>query len=123
MNLQKIKEILMAEVIAGNSLKREIEIIYACDLMSDVLSCVHIRVSSLLLTNLIHSQAVRTAGMVEIPVICFVQGKKPGSQTIELAKKNDIVLLSTYFSLYEASGRLYKEGIPGWCVEEHRGRR
>ena len=119
MTLGKIKEILRAEVIVGSSLEREIETICACDLMSDVLACVEIRSGSLLLTNLTHSQAVRTAEIAEIPAICFVRGGKPGSQAIELADKNSIVLLSTSFSLYEASGRLYGEGMPG--CSEHRG--
>ncbi|MFQ6066543.1 MAG: hypothetical protein ACE5K3_04605 [bacterium] len=116
MNLGKIKEILRADLIVGSSLEREIEMICACDLMSDVLTCVPIRSSTLLLTNLTHAQTVRTAEIAEVPVICFVRGRKPESQTIELAEKNSIVLLSTSFSLYEASGRLYREGIPG-CSE------
>jgi len=113
MNLAKIKEILKADLIVGSSLEREIKVICACDLMSDVLTCVGTRSHSLLLTNLIHPQAVRTAEIAEIPVICFVRGKEPQDLTMDLAKKNSIVLLSTSFSLYEASGRLYKEGLPG----------
>lgn len=116
MNLGKIKEILGADAIAGSSLDREIEMICASDLMSEVLSCVQMGSNSLLLTNLTHSQTVRTAEIAEIPAICFVRGRRPESQTIELAKKNNIGLLSTSFSLYEASGRLYREGIPG-CSE------
>lgn len=120
MKLGKIKEILEAKVIIGGSLNRETEMICACDLMSDVLSCVQIQFKSLLLTNLTHPQAVRTAEIAEIPVVCFVRGKKPPDATIDLAKRNAIVLLSTSFSLYEASGRLYKEGLPGCsqCREE-----
>lgn len=113
MKLVKIKEILKADVIVGSFLDREIEMICACDLMSDVLSCVQIPSSSLLLTNLAHSQTVRTAEIAEIPAICFTRGRSPEAQTIELAEKNKIVLLSTSFSLYEASGRLYREGISG----------
>lgn len=116
MNVGKIKEILRAEVIVGGSLGREIEMVCACDVMSEVLSCAQIRSNSLLLTNLTHSQTVRTAEIAEISAICFVRGRQPESQTVELAKKNNIVLLSTHFSLYEASGRLYREGIPG-CSE------
>ncbi|TES84946.1 hypothetical protein E3J95_05685 [Candidatus Aerophobetes bacterium] len=116
MNLGRIREILRADAIAGTSLDREIEMVCACDVMSEVLSCAQIRSNSLLLTNLTHSQTVRTAEIAEISAICFVRGRKPDSQTLELAKKNDIVLLSTSFSLYESSGRLYREGIPG-CSE------
>jgi len=121
MNLGKIKEILKADVIVGASLEREIKMICACDLMSDVLSCVQIQFKSLLLTNLTHPQTVRTAEMAEIPVICYTRGKKPEDPTMDLAKKIGIVLLSTSFSLYEASGQLYKEGLPG-CSEYREAR-
>lgn len=121
MNLVEIKEILEAKVIVGASLEREIEMVYAGDLMSDVLTYVGIWSHSLLLTNLTHSQTVRTAEMAEIPVICFVRGKRPRDLTIDLAEKNGIMLLSTSFSLYEASGRLYKEGLPG-CSEYREAR-
>ena len=116
MNLQKIRDLLGAEVIVGKSLDREIAMVCACDLMSDVLSCIQVRYKSLLLTNLSHPQTVRTAEMAEIPVICFARGKKPDYQTIELAKKNSILLLSTEFSMYEASGLLYGKKVPG-CSE------
>lgn len=116
MKLGKIKEILKADLIVGSSLETEIKIICACDLMSDVLSCIQIQSSSLLLTNLTHPQVVRTAEMAEIPAICFMRGKKPQDLTMDLAKKNGIVLLSSSFSLYEASGQLYEEGLPG-CSE------
>ncbi len=113
MKLGKIKEILKADLIVGSSLEIEIKIICACDLMSDVLSCIQIQSSSLLLTNLTHPQVVRTAEMAEIPAICFVRGKKPQDLTMELASKNGIILLSSSSSLYEASGQLYKKGLAG----------
>ena len=113
MKLEKIREILKADLIVGSSLEIEIKMVYACDLMSDVLTCVGIRSHSLLLTNLTHLQAVRTAEMAEIPAICFVRGKKPQDLTMDLAKKNDIVLLSSPSSLYEASGQLYEKGLAG----------
>lgn len=116
MNLAKIKEILRADLIVASSLETRIKIVCACDLMSDVLSCVQIQSGSLLLTNLAHIQTVRTAEMAEIAVICFMRGKKPQDLAIDLARKNGIALLSSPISLYEASGLLYKKGLPG-CGE------
>ncbi len=116
MNLGKIKEILRADTIVGSSLEEEIRMVCACDLMSDVLYCVQPGFRPLLLTNLTHPQTVRTAEMADIPAICFTRGKRPEKSTVDIAKTNSIVLLSTSFSLYEASGRLYKEGLPG-CSE------
>ena len=114
MNLAKIKEILRADLIVASSLEIRIRMVCACDLMSDVLSYAKIQSGSLLLTNLAHTQAVRTAEMAEIAAVCFMRGKRPQSLAIDLARKNGIALLSSPISLYEASGLLYKKGLPGW---------
>ena len=49
--------------------------------------------------------------MVDATAVCFMRGKKPTDDTIRLAKGKDIVLMSTELSTYEASGRLYKNGL------------
>lgn len=114
MKLKEIKEILKAEIIYGEEfLNKEIKKVAASDLMSDVLS--FSKPDSLLLTGLTNSQVIRTAEMSEIGIICFVRGKKPQSDVIELAKKKNIPLLLTKFSMYEACGRLYIKGLP--CCE------
>ena len=112
MKLSEIVGILQAEVLYGKDLDR-INIERACgsDLMSDVL-CYSMR-GSLLLTGLTNPQAVRTAEMSEIAAVCFVRGKKPPSETVELARKNDIPLLLSADSMYLACGKLYSAGILG----------
>ena len=112
MTLEKIIEILKAEVLVGSdSLQMEIKIGCGCDLMSDVLAFV--KPGSLLLTGLTNPQSVRTAEMSDIKAICFVRGKKPGRDTIELAKKSSIPLLLTPLPLFEACGKLYNAGMIG----------
>jgi hypothetical protein len=104
--LEEIVKILEAQVLLDEGwLRGKIETIYCSDLMSDILSFSDSR--SLLLTGLINPQIIRTAEMVEIRVICFVHNKLPHEDTIELAKQDEIVQLSTKFSMYEACGRLY----------------
>ncbi len=115
MTLERIKEILSAEVLVGSdALQIEISIGCGCDLMSDVLSFV--KPGSLLLTGLTNPQSVRTAEMSDIKAICFVRGKKPGRDTVELAKKGGIPLLLTPLPLFEACGKLYNAGLSG-CSE------
>ena len=115
MNLQTVKEILDAEVIVGHdALQMEIKMGCGCDLMSDVLAFV--KSGSLLLTGLTNKQVVRTAEMSDIKAICFVRGKKPDSETIELAKNKHIPLLLTPLPLFEACGKLYNVGLAG-CSE------
>ena len=83
----------------------------ACDMLSDVLRCVSGE-KAILLTNLTHAQTVRVAEMVDATAVCFMRGKKPADDVISLAREKGIVLLSTELSTYEASGRLYNNGLP-----------
>jgi predicted transcriptional regulator len=115
MILEKIKEILKAEVIDGaDNLQMEIKMGCGCDLMSDVLA--FIKPGSLLLTGLTNPQVIRTAEMADIKAICFVRGKKPDRETVELAKSKNVPLLLINLPMFEACGKLYKEGLVG-CSE------
>ncbi|UCF99046.1 MAG: hypothetical protein JSV89_05785 [Spirochaetaceae bacterium] len=110
MKFSEIIEILRAEVLYGEDLDRlEIERACGSDLMSDVL-CQSMQ-GSLLLTGLTNPQVVRTAEMSEISAICFVRGKRPPVETLELARKNQLPLLICKFSMYLACGKLYAAGL------------
>ena len=115
MKLSAIREILGAAVLTGesNSKLQEVEISTACgsDLMSDVLAFV--KDQSLLLTGLINSQVIRTAEMMDIVAICFVRGKVPPADVVELAGERGIALISTELPLYVACGKLYEQGLGG----------
>jgi hypothetical protein len=112
MKLSQIADILQAETLVGGDLNR-IEIASACgsDLMSDVLCFSKSR--GLLLTGLTNPQSVRTAEMSEIAAVCFVRGKRPPAETMELARKNKIPLLLTDRSMFAACGMLYAAGLEG----------
>jgi predicted transcriptional regulator len=112
MNLGEIRDILEATVIAcDEALVQEVEVVSSGDLMSDVLTSV--TPGALLLTGLVNFQVVRTAEMAEVGAVCFVRGKMPQDDVIEMARSKGLPLLATKLSLYEASGRLYEKGIPG----------
>jgi len=112
MTLQEIKEILNAEIIVGaDDLQMEIRMACGSDLMSDVLAFA--KAGALILTGLTNLQVVRTAEAVDIKAICFVRGKKPGKETIELAESSNIPLLSITLPMFEACGKLYNAGLPG----------
>jgi hypothetical protein len=80
------------------------------DLMSDALSFA--KDGCVLLTGMVYQHVVRTAEVIDIPCIVFVRGKKPTPDVIELAEKCGITLMTCKFTLYEACGMLYKEGLP-----------
>jgi len=109
--VSEIRDILEAEIVVGDELEKVLDSACACDLLSDVLRCT--TKGSILLTNLTHQQTVRVADMVDAFAICFMRGRKPQKDTIELARKKGIVLLSTNLTTYEASGRLYQKSFPG----------
>lgn len=110
MQLSQVKDILKAKALCGDEhLDRDIEMVCGCDLMSDVLA--YIKADSLLLTGLTNIQVVRTAEMAEVTAVCFVRGKEPPIDTIKLAAEKGVPLLKTDLSMYEACGRLYKEGL------------
>ncbi|MFN3820698.1 MAG: hypothetical protein ACK4OO_00065 [bacterium] len=94
-----------------NQVDTNIDIPYGCgcDLMSDVLS--FIKPGSILLTGLNNPQTIRTAEIAEIRAVCLVRGKVPNREMIELAKERGICLLSCNYTLFEACGILYQQGL------------
>jgi hypothetical protein len=112
MDLKTVLTLLAGEIVSRQpDLGRVVTRGAAADLMSDVLTFAH--PDSLLLTGLINPQVVRTAEMAGIRAIVFVRGKHPPPETISLAEKTGISLLTTRYTMYEACGRLYQSGLPG----------
>jgi len=103
MTLEEARKILDAEVIVGADLmSREIQMACGSDLMSDVLSFV--KSDYLLLTGL----------TTDLAAICFVRGKRPDEDTVSIAEAKNIPLLTTPVSMFEACGRLWKQGLRGF---------
>ena len=116
MKLRDVKDILAAEVIVGEEhLDLEVKTAFGADLMSDVLAFA--KAGSILLTGLTNSHVIRTANILDIAAIILVRGKKPSTETINLARELKIPLLTTKYILFETAGRLYTKGIVG-CLEK-----
>ena len=110
MRLSKIAEVLEAEVISGKHLlDREIPCAFSCDLISDILKCTIEQ--TLLLTGLTNPQILRTAEMIDLLGIVIVRGKKLPKDVIEEAEIEKIPIMGTKFTMFEASGRLFKAGL------------
>lgn len=110
MKLSEIKEILNAEVLTGEEfIGKEVYSACGCDLMSDVLAFV--KDKAVLLTGLMNPQVIRTAEMMDIETVIFVRGKKPDDAIVGMAKMKDIVVMTTEYPLYVASGILYSAGL------------
>jgi len=110
MTIIEAQKAIEAEIVEGTG-RDNVEILSACgaDLMSDVMAFVKDQV--LLLTGLINIQVIRTATLMDIEAICFVRGKAPSQDMIDMARDNGIVLLRTKLPLYLACGKLYAAGV------------
>lgn len=112
MEINKITKILEAEVLTGKELRNvEVKVGGGSDLVSDILS--FSSPDGILLTGLTTLQVLYAADAVDTRVICFVRGKQPPEELIELAKEKKIVILKTNLHMFESCGRLYKAGLPG----------
>lgn len=110
MRISVLRDLLEARVLCGGErLEEDITQIFASDMMSDVLACpdeIHC-----LLTGLINQQVIRTADMMDIPLVVFVRGKCPTEEVVEMARQRDMVVLLTNCRMFSACGRLYEAGL------------
>lgn len=100
-------------IAVSNRIDMDLEVYkgVGADLMSDVLRFGG--EGMLLVTGLTNPQVIRTAEMVGIPALLFVRAKLPPPETVALAQEAGIALLATQFTMYESSGLLYANGLPG----------
>ena len=112
MKISEVKELLDAEVLCcEEDLETELCSACGCDMMSDVLA--YVKNQAVLLTGLVNPQVITTAEMMDMRCIVFVRSKRPTEDMLRLAAETDLVLLATRFTLFEACGRLYLNGLRG----------
>jgi len=116
MTLSALAETLSAKVLHSSEeqLHQEVVTVAASDLMSDILA--RLGTPDVMLTGLATLQTVRTSAVAGIKAAVIVRGKPLEEKLIELAREEDIVLMSTDLSLFEASGRLYAAGMRSAAV-------
>lgn len=103
-------EVLDGQYFCGKDLADQtIEAACGADLMSDVMAFVKERV--LLLTGLVNPQVIRTAELLDIKAICFVRGKHPSLDMLDMATHAGIVLAGTKRPMYISCGTLYEAGL------------
>jgi len=110
--LREMIDLLDAEVFVGHD-KLDLDITKAgcSDSMSDVQMIG--QAGMLLLTGQTNPHAIQTAHNVGIAAVIIVRGKRPLSETVQLAKELQMPLLSTKYILFETAGRLYSKGVVG----------
>jgi len=112
MTLAEVKEILQAELLTSDSnLSLQVRSACASDMMSDVLAFTE--PDALLITGLTNQQTLRTVEIADAVAVVFVRGKYPDYETITLANKKKIPLMTTEFCMYDACGLLFNKGLCG----------
>ncbi len=110
MTIKEIAELLDARLLCGeDKADLEIEVAFASDLMSDVLTLIDDNV--LLITGLTNTQVLRTAEMSNIQCIIFARNKVVGEDLIALARENEIAIISCKYSVFKTCGILYGAGV------------
>ncbi len=94
---------------SGADLERDVTGGCGADLMSDVLA--YSLPDAVLLTGLCSTQVVRTAQMADVAAIVFVRGKQPTQDTVALANREGIPLITSRYGMFELCGRLYAAGL------------
>lgn len=110
MTIKQISELLEAKVLCGTDrLDEENDIVFASDLMSDVLTLGDY--NPVILTGLCNMQTIRTCEMGNLDVIVLVRKKKATEEMIEEAEEEGMVLMECDYSMFKACGILYAAGL------------
>jgi predicted transcriptional regulator len=110
MKIKELCKLVEGIVICGEEhMESNVDRAFASDLMSDVLT---VKTNEfILITGLANLQAIRTAEMSDTPYIMICRGKEVTKEMLELAVENDILIISSPFSMFKCSGILYSAGL------------
>jgi DRTGG domain. len=109
MNACQVSELIKGRVLFEPPLPGNYTRAFASDLMSDVLRF-HME-NTVLITGLCSMQAVRTAEISNISCIIFARDKQVTDDMMELAKEHDIAIITAGATMFEISGKLYRNGL------------
>ena len=112
MKIDEIKNTLKAKVLCcENAMENFIVAGGSADLLDEILYAA--AKDCVLLTGSVTLDSLRKAKVAGIGAVVMVRGKAPDKKILNLASKSNITVLSTDFSLFVASGRLYTAGLRG----------
>ena len=88
---------------------RNLEGVYISDMVSDVMAGA--KSGNLWLTVQTHKSIVPAANLVDVAAIIITGGKQVPAETIDLASRYDIAILSSELPTFQLVGKLYELGI------------
>lgn len=110
MRLEEIKNLLSAENLTEQiALDMDVDMVHASDLISEVLaSCSR---GAVWLTGLLDVQVVNAAELFDLACIVFVGNRRPFKELLDAAVEDEIPILLTELTMFEACGLLYRNGL------------
>jgi hypothetical protein len=110
MRLGQVIELLDGRALNEFNHARQVEYGFETALLSDVLA--HAKPhTTLILTEIVNLQVVRTAEMVDAAGVLFVKSRMPDEHVVCLATEIGIPLVVTRLGMFEACGKLYAAGV------------
>jgi predicted transcriptional regulator len=88
---------------------REVDGVFVSDMLSDVMA--RAKSGNLWLTVQTHKSIVPAANLVDVSAIVITSGKQVPQETVDLASKYKIAILSTELPTFELVGKLYGLGL------------
>lgn len=88
---------------------RKVEGVFVSDMLSDVMA--NAKSSNLWLTVQTHKSIVPAANLVDVSAIVITSGKVVPQETIDLASRYNVAILSTELPTFELVGKLYGMGL------------
>jgi predicted transcriptional regulator len=108
MKLQEIIDRLALNVLTVTD-ERDVTGVFISDMLSDVMSSA--QPGNLWLTVQSHKNIVSAANLVDISAVVVTYSKKVPDDTIELANRFHVIILSSPLSTFELATKLVEAGI------------
>jgi predicted transcriptional regulator len=121
MKIEEIVKVVNAEIVqAEGDMNCDIKYAFAADLLSDTLFIISREDEPvLLITGVTNDSVVKTAKILDIPAVLVARGKFVPKETIDLARREKIIILKTGYIVFVSCGLLYKAGLQGapWKIK------
>ena len=88
---------------------REITDVFISDMVSDVMAGA--KPGSLWVTTQTHKNVVAAANLVDIAGVVVTRGKPVSSETLEMASRAELTVLSTDLDTYDLVGKLHQAKV------------
>ncbi|RKX18080.1 MAG: serine kinase [Candidatus Zixiibacteriota bacterium] len=88
---------------------RNVDGVFVSDMLSDVMA--NAKSGNLWLTIQTHKSIVPAANLVDVSAVIITGGKEVPQETVDLASKYNIAVLSSEFPTFDLIGKLYGLGL------------